>query len=315
MGSLILRRLVALIPTMLLATFAVFGLITLVPGDAAQTLAGGDNATPERIEEVRKEFGLDKPFLVQYGNWLKGAVQGDLGKSLASGNSISSEIRQAFPVSASIVFAAIIVGLSVGIPAGMFAGMRPGSKLDRSLVGATTFGIAVPSFVMAMLLITLFAVNRKWFPAIGFTKFSDSPVEWLKSVTLPAVSVSAGVAASMARQVRAALADVLNSAYVRTAWAKGGSTKRVVGKHALKNAAIPAVTVFGLQVGGLLGGAVLIENIYAIPGLGTYVLRGVLALDLPVIQGVALMFVLVNVVISLLVDISYGYLNPKVRVS
>jgi len=315
MAHLILRRLVALVPTMLLATFAVFGLITLVPGDAAQTLAGGDNATPERVAEVRKEMGLDKPFLVQYWNWLKDASHGDLGKSLASGNNITTELRQALPVSASIVLAAVILGLLFGISAGVLAGMRPGSRLDRSLVGATTLGIAIPSFVAAMVLILLFAVQRRWFPAIGFTKFSDSPLQWLKSVTLPAIALSLSVAASIARQVRAALADVLGSAYIRTAWAKGGSTGRVVGKHALKNAAIPAVTVFALQVGSLLGGAVIIENIFAIPGLGTYVLRGVLALDLPVIQGVALMFVLINVVLSLLVDISYGYLNPKVRVS
>jgi peptide/nickel transport system permease protein len=313
MGSLIVRRLVALIPTMLLATFAVFALITLVPGDAAQRLAGGDNATPERIEQLRTEMGLDKPFVVQYWDWLKKASHGDLGRSLASRERVSTEIRQAFPVSAGIILVAVLIGVTVGLSAGMLAGMRSGSRLDRALMSGTTFGIAVPNYVIAMVLITIFAVRTHLFPAIGFTKFSDSPVLWLKSVTLPAIALSFSVAASMARQVRAALADVLSSAYIRTAWAKGGSTFRVVGKHALKNAASPAITVFGLQLGGLLGGALLVENIFAIPGMGSYVYRGVLAFDLPVIQGVALMFVLINVTLSLLVDISYGVLNPKVR--
>jgi peptide/nickel transport system permease protein len=296
-------------------SFAVFTLVTLVPGDAAQTLAGGDNATPERVAQLRDQLGLNKPFLVQYGDWLKDAATGHLGTSLASGRSITTEVGETLPITASIVAVALLLGIAVGLPAGIFAGMRPGGRLDRALVTTTTFGIALPNFVLAIVLITLFAVQRKWFPAIGFTRVTENPVLWLKSVTLPAIALSVGVAATMARQVRAALADTLGSAYIRTAWAKGGSTARVVGKHALKNAAIPAVTVLGLQVGGLLGGAVLVENIFAIPGLGSYVLRGVVGSDLPVIQGVALMFVVINVGLSLLVDISYGYLNPKVRVS
>ncbi|MGE3833832.1 MAG: ABC transporter permease [Acidimicrobiia bacterium] len=315
MGTLILRRLLTLIPTMLIVSFGVYGLITLIPGDAAVQLAGGINATPEKVEEVREQLGLDDPFITQYWNWLKDAVTGDLGQSLTTGKSVTSEIRQAFPVTLSIVAAGLAFGLIFGIPAGILAGMRPGSRLDRGLISATTLSNAIPSFFLAMLLITVFAINLKWFPALGFTRITDDPVQWLKAVTLPAIGIGLGVAGTQARQVRAALADVMGSAYVRTAWSMGADTRTVVTKHALKNAAIPAITVIGLQLGGLLGGAVLVEQIFSIPGLGTYILQAIYAFNLPVIQGVALMFVIINVMISLIIDISYGFLDPRVRVS
>jgi peptide/nickel transport system permease protein len=314
-AGLVVRRLLALIPTMLIVSFAVFGLVTLVPGDAAAYLAGGDSASPEKVIQVREQLGLDDPFLTQYGRWLKSAATGDLGKSLNSGEPVTSEIRKLFPVTASIVLVALVFGLLIGLPAGLLAGVRPGGKLDRSLMAGTTFGIAVPNFWLAMILITYFAVHWHIFPAIGFTRFGESPFEWLKSVTLPALALSVGLAASLARQVRAALSDVMGSSYIRTAWATGGSVPRVIGKHALKNAAIPALTVLGLQLGGLLGGAVIIEQIFAVPGIGLHVLRAIRTFDLPVIQGVALMFVVINMTLSLLIDVAYGYLNPKVRVA
>jgi peptide/nickel transport system permease protein len=179
----------------------------------------------------------------------------------------------------------------------------------------TTMGLAVPNFWLAMVLILIFAVNLKWFPAIGYTPFADDPRKWIESITLPAVALSIALSASLARQVRGALADVMASNYVKTAWAVGAGLRRVVGKHAFKNASIPAITVIGFALAGLLGGAVLVEQIFAIPGMGNYVLSAILANDLPVIQGVALLFVLVNVTMSLLVDIAYGIVNPKVRVS
>jgi peptide/nickel transport system permease protein len=315
MGTLILRRLLALIPTMLIVSFAVYGLITLIPGDAAIQLAGGDNATPERIEEVRQELGLDDPFLVQYWNWLKDAATGDLGESLVTGQKVTTEIGQAFPVTLSIVIAGLMFGILIGVPAGILAGMRPGSRLDRGLITMTTLFNSIPSFWLAMLLISTFAIRWDIFPAIGFTRISEDPGEWLRSVTLPAVALGLIVAGNQARQTRAGLADVMGSAYVRTAWSMGAGTRTVVAKHALKNAAIPAVTVIGLQLGGLLGGAVLIERIFSIPGLGQYILQAIYSFNLPVIQGVALMFVVINVLISLAIDISYGFLNPRVRIS
>lgn len=314
MAGMIARRLLSLVPILLLVSFAVFALITLVPGDAAVTLAGGEQATPEAIEQVRSKLGLDDPLLVQYGRWLASAVTLDLGESLLSGQSVSSQIAARFPITFGIALAAIAVGLVLGVPAGILSGMRPGSLTDRLALFGSSLGIAIPHFWLAMLLVALFAVNLGWLPAVGFTRFTESPLEWLRSITLPAIALGARAAASLARQTRAALIDVMNSSYVRTAWAKGGTARLVVGKHALKNAAIPAVTVLGLQLSVLVGGSVIIEQIFGIPGLGTYLLRAIISFDLPVVQGVTLVFVLVYVGMNLLVDISYGYLNPKVSV-
>lgn len=315
MATLIGRRLLTLIPILLLVSLGIYGLMALIPGDAAMQLAGGTGATEERIERVRGELGLNDPFLVQYGRWLGSAVQGDFGNSLVSRNSVSSEIASRLPVTLSLAFGAMVFGLLVGVPAGILSGMRSGTKLDRGVMFGSTMGVAIPNFWLAMLLIVVFAVNMGWFPAVGFTRLTDSPLGWLHSLVLPSIALGAYVAASMARQLRAELSDVMQRSYVRTAWAKGGSSRVVIGKHALKNASIPAVTVLGLQLGTLIGGAVIVEQIFSIPGLGSYLLRAVLSFDMPVIMGVVTMFVVVYVLMSLVVDISYGFLNPKVRVS
>ncbi len=315
MGSVILRRILLLIPTMLIVSFGVFALITLIPGDASVSLAGGENASPERIAEIKEQLGLNDPFLVQYWHWLSHAVRGDLGESLSSGKPVTSGLWRAFPVTASIVGAGLSLGLLFGIPAGIFAGMRPGSRADRLLISATSVANAIPQFFLAMILITIFAIKLKWFPALGFTRITDDPVKWIKAVTLPAVGMGLAVAGTMARQTRAALADVMGSSYIRTAWATGATTRSVVAKLALKNALIPAITVVGLLIPTLLGGTVLIEQIFSIPGMGTYLLQAISSFDLPVIQGAALMFVGINVTVSLLIDISYGFLDPRVRVS
>jgi peptide/nickel transport system permease protein len=304
-----------LIPTMLIVSFAVYGLIALIPGDASVQLAGGINASPEKVQQVKAQLGLNDPFLVQYGNWLRHAATGNFGKSLTSGRPVSTEIGEAFPVTLSIVIASLVIGLAIGIPSGVFAGMRPGSRGDRGLIASTTVANAIPPFFLGMLLITLFAVTFKWFPALGFTRITANPFKWLRSVTLPALAIGLGVAGNVARQVRAALADVMGSAYIRTAWSMGANTRVVVIKHALKNAAIPAITVIGLLIPVLLGATVLVEQIFSIPGLGTYIIQAISSFNVPVIQGVALMFVVINVVVSLIIDISYGFLDPRVRVS
>jgi peptide/nickel transport system permease protein len=298
-----------------IVSFAVFGLIKLIPGDAAVQLAGGDNATPQRIAEIRHQLHLNDPFLAQYWRWLSHAVRGDFGRSLISGQSVSAEVWRRFPVTLSIVIGGVVLGILIGVPAGIIAGMRPGSASDRMTMFGTTLGLAVPNFWLAMVMILLFAVKLHWLPAVGYTRPSVSIMGWLRSITLPSIALSIFLMASLARQTRAALADVMSSNYVKTAWAKGGTLRTVVGKHALKNASIPAITLVGIAIAALLGGSVLIEQIFSIPGLGTYVLSAIQSSDLPVIQAVALLFVLVNVVMMLLVDIAYGFVNPKVRVS
>jgi peptide/nickel transport system permease protein len=313
MGALIARRLLSLIPLLLIVSFAVFALVHLIPGDPAFTLAGGVNATPERIQEVRKELNLDKPLVEQYWLWLKNATHGDLGTSFATKTPVSDELGRYLPVTGGLVLSASLIGLLIGVPVGVVAGMRAGSRLDRGLVASSTLASAIPNFWLAMMLLVVFVINWELFP-FRYTFFSDSPIDWARSIFLPSFALSLGLGAAIARQLRAAIAEVMQSQYVRAMWARG-ATRRTVAKHVLKNAAIPAVTVFGLYLGGLLGGAVIVERIYSIPGLGSYIVNGVIAHDLPVVQGVALMFVLIYVAISLLLDITYGLLNPRVRVS
>jgi peptide/nickel transport system permease protein len=315
MLAMIARRFVSLIPVLLLVSIGVFSLMKLIPGDAAVTLAGGQSATEEKVAEVRSELGLDDPFIVQYGRWAGDAVRFDFGKSLVTDRSVTDEIMSRLPITASIAFGALFVGILVGVPIGIFAGMFAGTRLDRSLIFGTTLGIAVPNFWLAMVLVWVFGVKLGWLPAVGFTRLSDDPVLWLKSLVLPSIALGVFIAASLARQLRGELSEVMQKAYVRTAWAKGASSFRVVGKHALKNAAIPGVTVLGVQLGGLIGGTVIIEQIFSIPGLGTYLVTAITNRDMPIIMGVTTVFVLVYVVTSLLVDITYGLLNPKVRVS
>jgi peptide/nickel transport system permease protein len=320
MLGMIARRVLSLIPVLLVVTFVVFLLVELVPGDAAQSVAGGANATPEKIAEVREELGLDRPVLERYVDWLGDAVQLDFGKSYASYNnvaapSVAEEIEERVPVSLGLALAGLLVAVVIGIPLGILAGMRPGGVVDRLSVTGTSFGLAIPNFVLAFFLIQVFALSLDWFPAQGYTKFSDDPAAWLESIALPAISLGVLAAASVARQTRAALIDVLQSNYVRTAFAVGTGTRRTVVKYAFKNASIPTVTVLGLQLAGLIGGVVIIEQIFVIPGLGTYMLRALTLPDVPVIQAVTVTFVVIYVLLNLSVDISYGYLNPRVRAS
>ena len=315
MASLVLRRLLALIPLLFLVSTGVFSLTLLLPGDPAITLAGGEGASLADIEAVREALGLNDPFPVRYGRWVAGVLRGDFGISLDSGKPVSDEIRARFPVTFGIAIMAVLVALSIGVPAGILGGVRPGSLADRLGVLAASIGIAVPSFWLAMILIAFLAVELGWLPAIGYRGFGQSPIDWLRHVVMPALALGTAASAAMARQLRAALVDVLGTNYVRTAWAKGAGSGRVLAKHALKNAALPAITILGLQFSSLLGGTVIIEQIFGIPGLGSYSLRAIIANDLPVIQAVTIVFVLVHVLFNLLVDLAYGLLDPRIRLT
>lgn len=314
-GRVVARRLVSFIPVLLLVSFAVFMLLALVPGDPATTLAGGENASREAIAAVREQLHLNDPLLVQYGWWLWGVLHLDWGHSLITGNSVWADVTSRFPVTLSLVIAATVVALVVGVPLGVISGSRPNSAVDSGARLVSTVGIAIPNFWLAVMLVSVFAVRLRLFPPLGFVEITASPTQWARNITLPAVALGLLVAASLARQLRTGLIDVLSTNYVRTAWAKGCSRRTVIFRHSLRNAAIPAVTVLGVQIGYMLGGAVIIEQIFSIPGLGTYMLQGIINHDLPVVQGVALVFVIFQMFMSLLVDLSYGVLNPKVRVA
>jgi len=300
---------------LLVVSFGIFVLLALVPGDPAVPLAGGLNATPQSIARVRAQLHLNDPLLVQYWHWLTQVLHGNLGTSLSTSQPVAHQIATRLPVTLDLVIASAIVALLVGIPLGIISGVRPGGSLDTGARTFSTLGLAVPSFWLAVILVSVFAVHWRIFPPTGYINLSASFTGWLKDIILPAVTLGLLLAASLARQLRAALIDALDTPYVRTAWAKGGTRRSVLLRHGLKNASMPVITVLGIQIGYLLGGDVIVEQIFSIPGLGSYMLNGIADHDLPVVQGVTLVFVLVQLTMSLLVDVSYGYLNPKVRVA
>ena len=315
MGAYIARRLLGLIPLLLLISFAVFALVLAVPGDPARTIAGGLDASDTRVDEIRDELGLDDPLLEQYGRWLGGVLSGDLGSSLFNGRTVASELEARFPVTFSLALGAIVFAAAVGIPLGLLAGTRPGSLLDRALSVGTSFGIALPDFFLATALVVIFAVELDVLPAIHYVDLAESPIEWAKHLVMPWIALGVASAASLARQVRGSMIEVLDADYIRTARSKGLAERRVLGRHALKNALTPALTILGLQFAYLLGGTFIIESIFALPGIGQYMLEAITSRDLPVIQGVVLLVAVIFVFINLVVDILYGVLNPKVRVT
>ena len=315
MIRIVARRLTMAAPILLIVSFGVFALISLVPGDAARRLAGGDQASAEQVAAIRRELHLDESVIEQYWRWLSHAVRFDFGDSLFRRTAVIDDLTSRVPVTLGLVGVALVIGLLIGMPLGLASGLRPGGLVDGSARFMTSLGIAMPSFWLGSLLVVAFAVQRQWLPPSGFTRFSDSPTEWLRYMVLPGITLGAHLAAVVARQLRAGLITALNAPSVRTAWAMGGSRRTVIGKHALKGAAGPTVTALALQVGTLLGGAVIVEQIFSIPGLGGYLLEAILYADIPAVQGVVLVFVVGQVTISLLVDLVYGMLDPRVRVT
>jgi len=307
------RRLIAVIPILLIISLGVFSLLKLVPGNIAQTLAGQDG-TPEEIAAIERQLHLNEPFWQQYLRWLGGALRFNFGDSLATGQSISQSLASRFPVTFELVVAAGLFALVLGVPIGILAGLQPGGRFDAVARLFASVACAIPAFWLAPMLLIVFAVERQWLPPSGFVGVTTSPIEFLRHALLPAVTLGLFVGAALMRQIRSALIDVLDSNYVRTMWAKGAKAHVVVLKHAFRNAAIPAVTIFGLEIGMVLGGSVIIEQIFGIQGLGMYVLNALNYRDVPVIQAVTMVFALTSIGMSLLVDIVYALLNPKVRV-
>ncbi len=305
------NRLLQIFPVIVLATFIVFGLLQLVPGDPAVTLAG-DSASPQRIAEIRQIYGLDKPFLVQYGTWLGHAAQGDLSKSLLSGEPVRDSILHRLPNTLLIVAGSLLLSLLIGIPLGVAAAVRPGSRVDHFITAISSLGVAVPSFWLGMMLVSVFALGLRWLPATGAVPFGEDPVGALRHALLPSIALSAGGIATISQQLRSALGDVLSSQYVRTLRAKGLSSADILWKHGLKNVSVPLLTVIGLLINRLLGATVVIEAVFAIPGTGSLVVNAAIGKDFPVVQGVVLTMVVLVIVVNLVVDGLYTVLDPRV---
>jgi peptide/nickel transport system permease protein len=314
-GPFIVRRLLALLPLLLLISFAVYALILLIPGDPALTLAGGAKADPAQVAQIRHALHLDQSFLSQYARWLGHALTGDLGRPLFSRGTVVEGISSRFPITLTLAVGAMFVSLLVGLPAGIIAGTHPGSWLDRLMTFGSSIGIAIPDFWLAMILVVLFAVNTHLLPSIGWVPFSQSPWDWFQHLILPCIALGLAGGATLARQLRGSIIDVLDQDYIRTARAMGLREHEIIGQLALKNAAAPAMTIIGLQFAYLLGGTFIIEQIFSIPGVGSYMLQAISAKDLPIIQGVVLITAVIFVLVNLVVDIGYAYLSPKVQLT
>ena len=311
MLRLVGQRLMLSIPLLLIVSALTFVLLRLVPGDAARQILG-PLATPDEVETLRHQLGIDRPVWSQYGDWLAGAVHGDLGDSLFGGDVVSL-LNGRLAVTMSLIFCAVLVTAIVGIILGVVSAAR-GGFLGRMIdvVSITAFGI--PGFWLASMLVVVFAVKYPIFPATGYVPPSDSVTGWLHSLVLPVMTLALLGMAVVARQTRDAVSDVLQRDFIRNLRAAGVPERSVIWKHALRNAALPIVTVLGLQFVGLLGGTIIVEAVFGLPGMGSQVILATQRHDIPIIQGVAIYFTLIVIVVNLTLDIAYGLLNPKVRV-
>jgi len=312
MFAFFLRRLVTLVPTLVFVSMLIFGLQQLLPGDPAQILAGEDQS-PELIAQLRAEMNLDKPLPIQYGYWITGVLQGDLGASARTGEPVLDLILQKLPVTVQLAFMSMLIALLISIPAGIVSAVKRGSVLDT---GATVFGLAglsMPNFWLGILMILLFSVELGWLPASGYiSPFEDLGAN-LAAMVMPAFVLGTGIAAVLMRHTRSSMLQVLATDYVRTARAKGLRERVVVGKHALRNALTPVITLAALELGTLLSGAVLTEQVFTIPGFGKLIIDAVFNRDYAVVQGVVLVTATAYILLNLLADMAYFVFNPRLR--
>src|SRR6266852_4684850 len=302
MGGLILRRLVATVPVLFLVTLGVFLLIHLVPGDPVEAMLGESQDAVAK-ETLRRELGFDQPLYVQYVTWMGRVVQGDLGRSVRTHQTVLDNVSHRIRPTLELAVFAMLISLCVATPLGIVTATHRNSAIDSFGTSFALFGICMPNFVIALLLIFVFGVTLHWLPISSFTDPFDDPLAGVRSLTLPAIT----------RTLRSSLLETLSDDYVRTARAKGLGEWAVVRRHALKNALIPVVTVVGLQFGTLIGGAVITEYIFALPGVGRLVVDAVFARDYPLVQGVVLLITVGFIASNLLVDILYGWLDPRIR--
>jgi peptide/nickel transport system permease protein len=307
-----IRRLVSVVPVLGVVSVVVFSLIHLTPGDPIRIMLR-EEADPVTAATLRRQLGLDRPLPVQYVAWLGRAVRGELGRSIRTTQPVAEAIRQRLPVTLTVAAAALVVGLGLGVPAGILAAARRNSALDVVATLTAVSGVSVPSFWLALLLILLFSLTLGWLPPLGWVSPSRDLAGFLRSLVLPAITLGTAIAAVVMRMTRASLLEVLGLDYVRTARAKGLGERRVLLTHALRNALIPVATVVGLQAGALLGGAVITETIFALPGVGRLLVDAIFQRDFPVVQGVVLLLAVNFLAVNLLVDLAYAWLDPRIR--
>jgi peptide/nickel transport system permease protein len=310
----LLRRLISLLPVVFFVSVATFLLMTLVVGDPVLLILGQDaSVDAATIEQMREDLGLNRPLPVLYLDWARHVITGDFGRSLRLPETVTGAVVSRLPVTLQLTAMALILAILIAIPLGVIAALKRGSRTDVIISAFASAGLSVPNFLLGILLILLFALKLRWLPSAGFVPFTEDPVQNLKLMILPTLTLSTAYIGSLTRYTRSVMLDVLSQDYLRTADAKGLRRATVVRAHALKNGLIPVVTVISLDLAGLFGGAVVTETIFSLPGIGTLLIRSIMGRDLPVVQGVV-MFVAVTVILTnLLADVAYGYLDPRVR--
>lgn len=312
MRAYALRKLGISLFTLLIASMVVFAGARALPGDTALAMAG-ETADPQVLEAIRQEYGLDEPLPVQYANWIGHALRGDLGESAQTGLSVSAVLAERLPVTLQLAGMSLLIALLIGLPLGILAAVRRGTAVDHMSTTGALMGMSVPNFWLGILFILWFAVGLGWLPASGYVPFTESPIDNLSRMIMPATVLATGIAAVIMRQMRAAMLQSLGADYIRTARAKGLSEKRVIGLHALRNSLTTVVTVVGLELGALISGVVITEQIFVIPGLGKLTLDSVFTRDYAGLQGVVLLTATAYILVNFLVDLSYSWLNPRTR--
>jgi peptide/nickel transport system permease protein len=314
MGTYIVQRILQMIPVMLLASVISFSIIFLLPGDPALLILGDQLATDRQLYEAKRaELGLDKPLPLQYLDWLGKTVRGDLGTSTRDRQPVTQGIRERLPVTLQLAAISMLLALTIALPAGIISALKPNSKWDVVSSLVAFGGIAIPNFWFGILLIFFLAVVLKLLPPSGFIPFTQDPGQNLSRMVMPALTLGLGLSAVLMRQTRSSLLEVLHQDYVTTARAKGLGGRAVVLRHALKNGLIPVVTVLGLQIGTLFGGAVITESIFSIPGIGRWAVDSITTRDFPVVQAVSLVMAVGVLLANLLADIAYAYIDPRIH--
>jgi peptide/nickel transport system permease protein len=306
----VLRRLLGAIPLLIITSFIVFSFTYIAPGSPEQVLVAGRNVDQETLQAIRDRYHLDDPFLVQYGNWLKNAATGDLGESIVFSDSVTGVVVPRVLPTVELALYALVLILVFGFPLGLLSGVKRDSYLDTSLSGLLLVGASISTYVSGILLIAVFAVALGWFPVFGL---GSSGLDRIYHLTLPAIALAIALSALVARVTRAALGTALQQEFVETARSRGFSERRVIGKHALRSALVPVVTITGLVFGFLIAGAVLVEFTFGLNGLGALLIQAVRTRDFPVVQGVTLVFTVAFILINLLVDLLYAFVDPRVR--
>src|SRR5690349_2635058 len=312
MLSYIVRRILATLPVMAIVALFVFSLLYIAPGDPAAVIAG-DQASPADVERIRQGLGLDRPFLIQFGSWVWRILHGDLGTSIFTNLPVSTMIAQRMGPTLSLMMVTLLLTLVVAVPLGVVAAWKAGSWIDRTIMAFAVFGFSLPVFVVGYILAYIFALELEWLPVQGYTPLTEGFWPWLQNLILPSIALGCVYIALIARITRATMLEVLQQDYIRTARAKGLGQGGILFVHALKNAAVPIVTVIGIGIALLIGGAVVTESVFAIPGLGRLTVDAILRRDYPLIQGLVLLFSFVYVLVNLLVDLSYTLLDPRIR--